>query len=121
MAIHCAKDGFSSLKHFRDITGIILSNPQLNWERILVSAKRKKCFRILLISLGLSQKFCGLILNSEIETEITDLSTSQYGNKNVFKVKAKYKTNEIVDIFNREEKILTLSYNKTLVDNLILK
>ena len=70
MAVHCSKDGFSSLKHFRDITGIILNNPKLNWERVLSSAKAKKCFRILLISLGLSQKFSGLLLPSDIEQKI---------------------------------------------------
>ncbi len=70
MAINCAKEGFSSLKHFSDISGIILNNPHIKWERVWSSARDKRCFNILQISLGLSQIFCGLHLSPEIALDI---------------------------------------------------
>ena len=74
MAINCAKDGFSSLKHFRDIAGIVLNNPELNWKRLFASSKEKRSLKIVMISLKLSQIFCGLELPENV-LEQTDSGT----------------------------------------------
>jgi hypothetical protein len=65
-AINNAKDGFSSLKEFRDIAGLINNWPDLDWDRVVLGAQRRKCLNILLVSVKLAQLFCGAVLPESI-------------------------------------------------------
>jgi hypothetical protein len=80
MAINSATDGFSSLKHFRDISGIVINNPELNWERVLLSAENKKSLKMVKISLKFCQLFCGLKLPGHIADQINERSINRLFN-----------------------------------------
>jgi len=70
-SINNAKDGFSSLKQFRDIAGLIHNHPDLDWNRVLSNAKKRRCLTILLISVKLAYLFCGVELPGRVSA-LTD-------------------------------------------------
>ncbi len=78
MAINCASDGYGSFKHYRDITGIIIKNPDLNWEKVFFSAGKKKSLKIVKISLKFSKLFCGLKLPEDISEAIETKSLNRF-------------------------------------------
>ncbi len=65
-SINNAKDGFSSLKQFRDMAGLIYNWPDLDWDRVFLIAERRKSLNILLVSLKLANLFCGVPLPESI-------------------------------------------------------
>lgn len=77
MSINCASDGFGSLKHYRDIAGIIINNSELNWNQVFLSAEKKKSLKIVKISLKFSQLFCGLKLPENISELIDSKSLNR--------------------------------------------
>jgi len=62
LCIHCAKDGFASLKRFRDIAGIIHFQPGLDWDEVYYRASAMKSIRILEVGLRMSKQLCGFKL-----------------------------------------------------------
>lgn len=62
LCIHCAKDGFGSLKRLRDITGIIHLHPEIDWDAVYYRASVMKSIRLLEVGLKMSEQLCGLKL-----------------------------------------------------------
>jgi hypothetical protein len=76
LTIHAAKDGYQSLKLYRDITGLVENHPGIIWEKVFDRAKKMQSSRILLLGLKMAQELCGLTLPPRVHDRIL-------GNKSV--------------------------------------
>ncbi|MFO7751219.1 MAG: nucleotidyltransferase family protein, partial [Desulfobacteraceae bacterium] len=65
-SINNAKDGFSSLRQFRDIAGLMQEAGDIDWDRVVLIAEKRKSLTILLVSVKLAHLFCGAALPESI-------------------------------------------------------
>lgn len=71
LCIHCAKDGFGSLRRFRDIAGLIDLHPGIDWDAVYSRASAMKSMRLLEVGLKMTEHLCGIKLPHFIVNRIS--------------------------------------------------
>ena len=77
LSIHCAKDGWSSLKTLVDLAQLLKINSDIDWDKLILIAKEFKAFYILKIALNFINDFTGAALPEEINRTISDCEKTQ--------------------------------------------
>ncbi len=77
LSIHCAKDGWSSLKTLVDLSQLLKINSDIDWNKLILASKKFQAFHILKIALNFIIDFTGVFIPEEINKMILDCKKTQ--------------------------------------------